>query len=226
MVSDNGSECRAACPVCGQRLLNWMRGVSRDKSDYRSVVNEQLWAAIQAQFRPYNPNGLEAQYSLDAKRQLASKGDIHSEYKQQQEAVRKRFLDEKKEEEEKHLKLLTSDPQLQAAVEEQARAMAEIERDKQRKQIERQDAELARRLMEEDQDEVKIVEPSKKRPPSSSSPKRIPPRKTGRYSSVVETRPVYSSSSSSSSSLSPDLFNHTYSSDSERTLSPDELFQF
>ena len=31
MVDDNASECRSACPVCGQRLLNWMRGVSKDE---------------------------------------------------------------------------------------------------------------------------------------------------------------------------------------------------
>jgi len=225
MVSDNGSECRAACPVCGQRLLSWMRGVSRDHSEYRSVVNHALWAAIKEQFRPYNQDGKVAAYSLEAKRNLASSGDIHSEYKQQQEQVRKRFLDAKKEEEEEHLRLLTSDPQLQEAVEEQVKAMEEIERAKQRAKMEEQDAEMARKLMEEEkkQDEVKIIEPSKKRPGSSSIQK--PPAKTSRYSSVVDIRSFNCSSSSSSSTpSSPDLFNNAYSYDSERTPSPDELF--
>ena len=108
MVDDNASECRSACPVCGQRLLNWMRGVSKDESDYRSVVNAKLWAEVQAQFRPYNQNGKVAQYSLDAKRILANRGDIQIEYNEQQQQERRRFLDERECEEAEHLR--TADP--------------------------------------------------------------------------------------------------------------------
>ena len=68
MVEGDQSECRSNCPVCGQRMLNWMRGVSKDKSDYRSVVNQSLWAEIQAQFQPYNENGKTAEYSFSSER--------------------------------------------------------------------------------------------------------------------------------------------------------------
>ena len=68
MTEGYSTECRSACPVCGQRMLNWMRGVSKDKSDYRSAVNEKLWEQIQRQFQPYNPNGKTAEYSQSTKR--------------------------------------------------------------------------------------------------------------------------------------------------------------
>ena len=123
-----------------------------NQSDYSSVVNAKLWAAVKEQFQPYNQNGKVAQYSRDAKRILTNRGVIQAEYNEQQEQVRRRFLDERQGEEVENLRLLTTDPQLGVFVEEQVKAIEEIERVKQRKKIEEQDAELARKLMEEEKE--------------------------------------------------------------------------
>merc|ERR1711892_936218 len=204
MVDDNASECRSACPVCGQRLLNWMRGVSKDESDYSSVVNAKLWAAVQEQFQPYNQNGKVAQYSLDAKRILTNRGVIQAEYNEQQEQVRRRFLNERQGEEVENLRLLTTDPQLSVLVEEQVKAIEEIEQVKQRKKIEEQDAELARKLMEEEKENagrrinVKLF--TKKRAASKTTKhKRSKKQSKESDTSAMDIRRFLRPSSSSSS---------------------------
>ena len=117
------------------------------------MVTAKLWVAVKEQFQPYNQNGKVARYSHDAERILANRGVIKAEYDEQQAQARRRFLHERQSEEEENLRLLTMDPQLGVLVEDQVKALEEIERVKQRKKMEEQDAKLAQKMMEKGEKE-------------------------------------------------------------------------
>ena len=87
-------------------------------------------------------------------RKIASQGGIRKEYMEQREAQRQRFLAEKEEEEKKNLEMIESldDSLLKTEIEQQARALREIEEAKKRKEMEEADAEFARRLMQEEEE--------------------------------------------------------------------------
>merc|ERR1711911_186136 len=126
MVSDESSECRSCYPLCNLRLLNWMRRLTRDQTDYKSAIETDLWTQIQEQFQPYNPNGkLANDYgSEEIKRQISSKGEVAEEYRHLVEQKRNQFLEEKSQEEKENLELLNSieDPELQEEIRKQLEA--------------------------------------------------------------------------------------------------------
>ena len=154
MVSDESSECRSCCPLCNLRLLNWMRRLTRDQTDYRSAIETDLWTQIQEQFQPYNPNGKIANDygSEEVKRQISSKGEVAEEYRHLVEQRRNQFLEEKSQEEKENLELLNSieDPELQEEIRKQMEAERCLVELKIRKERELEDEKLALQLQEEE----------------------------------------------------------------------------
>ena len=154
MVSDESSECRSCCPLCNLRLLNWMRRLTRDQTDYKSAIETDLWTQIQEQFQPYNPNGkLANDYgSEEIKRQISSKGEVAEEYRHLMEQKRNQFLEEKSQEEKENLELLNSieDPELQQEIRKQLEAERHLVELKIRKERELEDEKMALRLQEEE----------------------------------------------------------------------------
>ena len=176
MVSDESSECRSCCPLCNLRLLNWMRRLTRDQTDYKSAIETALWTQIQEQFQPYNPNGkLANDYgSEDIKRQISSKGEVAEEYRHLVEQKRNQFLEEKSQEEKENLELLNSieDPELQEEIRKQLEAERRLVELKIRKDRELEDEKIAMQLQEEERKSRPIVTGSKSKPkPKNDQPK-------------------------------------------------------
>ena len=176
MVSDESSECRSCCPLCNLRLLNWMRRLTRDQTDYKSAIETDLWTQIQEQFQPYNPNGkLANDYgSEDVKRQISSKGEVAEEYRHLVEQKRNQFLEEKSQEEKENLELLNSieDPELQEEIRKQLEAERRLVELKIRKDRELEDEKIAMQLQEEERKSRPKVIGSKSKPkPKNDQPK-------------------------------------------------------
>lgn len=176
MVSDESSECRSCCPLCNLRLLNWMRRLTRDQTDYKSAIETDLWTQIQEQFQPYNPNGkLANDYgSEDIKRQISSKGEVAEEYRHLVEQKRNQFLEEKSQEEKENLELLNSieDPELQEEIRKQLEAERRLVELKIRKDRELEDEKIAMQLQEEERKSRPKVIGSKSKPkPKNDQPK-------------------------------------------------------
>ena len=176
MVSDESSECRSCCPLCNLRLLNWMRRLTRDQTDYKSAIETDLWTQIQEQFQPYNPNGkLANDYgSEDVNRQISSKGEVAEEYRHLVEQKRNQFLEEKSQEEKENLELLNSieDPELQEEIRKQLEAERRLVELKIRKDRELEDEKIAMQLQEEERKSRPKVIGSKSKPkPKNDQPK-------------------------------------------------------
>ena len=86
-------------------------------------------------------------------RLIAETGDIRTEYIEENEKARERFMAEKIEEESINLKLLEQNPQLKEELEQQAEALRQLEEQKKRKDQEEADARLAAQLMKEQEEE-------------------------------------------------------------------------
>uniref|UniRef100_A0A182SEY9 RING-type E3 ubiquitin transferase n=1 Tax=Anopheles maculatus TaxID=74869 RepID=A0A182SEY9_9DIPT len=95
------------CPCCRKRFGTWYRNASRANE----LVHEQLWQAIQSQFREHldedTPSGsskgstghqVKPQYSEPPTIHLANPGEIQKEYKDELKRVQKEILEEKTKE--------------------------------------------------------------------------------------------------------------------------------
>ncbi|XP_050068969.1 uncharacterized protein LOC126557292 [Anopheles maculipalpis] len=95
------------CPCCRKRFGTWYRNASRANE----VVHEQLWQAIQSQFREHldedPPSGslkgssgqpIKPLYAEPSTIHLANPGDIQKEYKAELKRVQKEILEEKTKE--------------------------------------------------------------------------------------------------------------------------------
>ncbi|XP_049283152.1 uncharacterized protein LOC125763748 isoform X2 [Anopheles funestus] len=84
------------CPCCRKRFGTWYRNASRANE----LVHEQLWRAIQSQFREHldedNPSGSSKAPTSTIK--LANPGEIGKEYKDELKRFQKELLEEKTKE--------------------------------------------------------------------------------------------------------------------------------
>lgn len=246
MVSDESSECRSCCPLCNLRLLNWMRRLTRDQTDYKSAIETDLWTQIQEQFQPYNPNGkLANDYgSEEIKRQISSKGEVAEEYRHLVEQKRNQFLEEKSQEEKENLELLNSieDPELQEEIRKQLEAERRLMELKIRKDRELEDEKIAMKLQEEERkSKPKVISSKAKSKPKNDQPKitnfisknfkcgqkRILTPSITSKNKLPRFQPVVSLNSQTQnvpdSDNTDDDINLNPSSDSDRTPSPDWL---
>lgn len=246
MVSDESSECRSCCPLCNLRLLNWMRRLTRDQTDYKSAIETDLWTQIQEQFQPYNPNGkLANDYgSEEIKRQISSKGEVAEEYRHLVEQKRNQFLEEKSQEEKENLELLNSieDPELQEEIRKQLEAERRLMELKIRKDRELEDEKIAMKLQEEERkSQPKVIGSKAKSKPKNDQPKitnfisksfkcgqkRILTPSITSKNKLPRFQPVVSLNSQTQnvpdSDDTDDDINLNPSSDSDRTPSPDWL---
>ena len=246
MVSDESSECRSCCPLCNLRLLNWMRRLTRDQTDYKSAIETDLWTQIQEQFQPYNPNGkLANDYgSEEIKRQISSKGEVAKEYRHLVEQKRNQFLEEKSQEEKENLELLNSieDPELQEEIRKQLEAERRLMELKIRKDRELEDEKIAMKLQEEERkSQPKVIGSKAKSKPKNDQPKitnfisksfkcgqkRILTPSITSKNKLPRFQPVVSLNSQTQnvpdSDDTDDDINLNPSSDSDRTPSPDWL---
>ena len=246
MVSDESSECRSCCPLCNLRLLNWMRRLTRDQTDYKSAIETDLWTQIQEQFQPYNPNGkLANDYgSEEIKRQISSKGEVAEEYRHLVEQKRNQFLEEKSQEEKENLELLNSieDPELQEEIRKQLEAERRLMELKIRKDRELEDEKIAMKLQEEERkSQPKVIGSKTKSKPKNDQPKitnfisksfkcgqkRILTPSITSKNKLPRFQPVVSLNSQTQnvpdSDDTDDDINLNPSSDSDRTPSPDWL---
>ena len=246
MVSDESSECRSCCPLCNLRLLNWMRRLTRDQTDYKSAIETDLWTQIQEQFQPYNPNGkLANDYgSEEIKRQISSKGEVAEEYRHLVEQKRNQFLEEKSQEEKENLELLNSieDPELQEEIRKQLEAERRLMELKIRKDRELEDEKIAMKLQEEERkSQPKVIGSKAKSKSKNDQPKitnfisksfkcgqkRILTPSITSKNKLPRFQPVVSLNSQTQdvpdSDDTDDDINLNPSSDSDRTPSPDWL---
>ena len=246
MVSDESSECRSCCPLCNLRLLNWMRRLTRDQTDYKSAIETDLWTQIQEQFQPYNPNGkLANDYgSEEIKRQISSKGEVAEEYRHLVEQKRNQFLEEKSQEEKENLELLNSieDPELQEEIRKQLEAERRLMELKIRKDRELEDEKIAMKLQEEERkSQPKVIGSKTKSKAKNDQPKitnfisksfkcgqkRILTPSITSKNKLPRFQPVVSLNSQTQnvpdSDDTDDDINLNPSSDSDRTPSPDWL---
>merc|ERR1711990_682307 len=246
MVSDESSECRSCCPLCNLRLLNWMRRLTRDQTDYKSAIETDLWTQIQEQFQPYNPNGkLANDYgSEEIKRQISSKGEVAEEYRHLVEQKRNQFLEEKSQEEKENLELLNSieDPELQEEIRKQLEAERRLMELKIRKDRELEDEKIAMKLQEEERkSQPKVIGSKAKSKSKNDQPKitnfisksfkcgqkRILTPSITSKNKLPRFQPVVSLNSQTQnvpdSDDTDDDINLNSSSDSDRTPSPDWL---
>lgn len=139
------------------------------KTNYQDSVNLPLWAEIQKQFRPYNPNGkdpfqsgkslslVEFQFfnyflsDSPAKHQMAYKGEIWQEYEREKENREAQFRKEKAEEEAANLALLKENPEMKDILDEQAKVLEQIRVKKFQEEQSKSDAEFARKLQKEEE---------------------------------------------------------------------------
>ncbi|XP_052901896.1 uncharacterized protein LOC128309525 [Anopheles moucheti] len=91
------------CPCCRKRFGTWYRNASRANG----LVHEQLWRAIQSQFREHldedNPSGpskgsMAQQIPPTSTIQLANQGEIGKEYKDELKRFQKELFEEKAKE--------------------------------------------------------------------------------------------------------------------------------
>merc|ERR1711990_171298 len=222
IVSDESSECRSCCPLCNLRLLNWMRRLTRDQTDYKSAIETDLWTQIQ----------------------ISSKGEVAEEYRHLVEQKRNQFLEEKSQEEKENLELLNSieDPELQEEIRKQLEAERRLMELKIRKDRELEDEKIAMKLQEEERkSQPKVIGSKAKSKPKNDQPKitnfisksfkcgqkRILTPSITSKNKLPRFQPVVSLNSQTQdvpdSDDTDDDINLNPSSDSDRTPSPDWL---